>query len=278
MTPHKRRNLLIFCTIAISSGWIGYGFDRLTHTDSSSGNSLGAGIWLVLPLLCSLILRGFGGDGWHNAGFGLRLRGHLGWYGFAIIIFPAVTLLVLGCGLISGAVSFTHLGWGTLLVGSIAQLGPQLLKNFFEESAWRGYLTGTLLATKCSDVPLYLLIGFIWTVWHIPYYLFFLPEEIFTQLGLGRFLVMGLSFPIIFCWTIFYTEIYRATFSIWPLVLAHSIEDAFLNPLITSNMLRIAPGMHLMFNPVFGSLSMLIFLAVGLWLRHRRITQSIAKQ
>jgi hypothetical protein len=39
-----------------------------------------------------------------------------------------------------------------------------------------GYLTSQLLKLNLNDWKLYLIVGCVWTAWHIPYYLVFLPE------------------------------------------------------------------------------------------------------
>ncbi|MFC2486366.1 MAG: hypothetical protein ACFNUQ_07945, partial [Rothia dentocariosa] len=46
---------------------------------------------------------------------------------------------------------------GILLV----QIATQFIKNIFEESVWRAYLTNQLLKLKLSDLKIYLLVGFI---------------------------------------------------------------------------------------------------------------------
>ncbi|MDD4171804.1 MAG: CPBP family glutamic-type intramembrane protease [Syntrophomonas sp.] len=47
--------------------------------------------------------------------------------------------------------------------------------DIFEETAWRGYLTSQLLKFNLNDRKLYLIVGCVWVIWHIPYYMVFLP-------------------------------------------------------------------------------------------------------
>lgn len=68
----------------------------------------------------------------------------------------------------------------------LTQIGTQFIKNIFEESVWRANLTNQLIKLKLSDLKLYLLIGFIWWIWHLPYIMKFLSErEIQNTLPVG---------------------------------------------------------------------------------------------
>lgn len=60
------RNLTIFTILVIASGWIGRGLDILMGNPSK--DSLGMLLWLIIPLVVSLLLRAFAGDGWKDIG------------------------------------------------------------------------------------------------------------------------------------------------------------------------------------------------------------------
>ena len=53
----------------------------------------------------------------------------------------------------------------------LTQVGTQFIKDIFEESVWRAYLTNQLIELKLPDLKLYLLVGFIWWIWRNPKYL-----------------------------------------------------------------------------------------------------------
>ena len=53
-----------------------------------------------------------------------------------------------------------------------------VLKNVAEEGAWRGYLTPALIGRRLPDPWIWLVVGMIWGLWHIPYYLWFLDESL----------------------------------------------------------------------------------------------------
>lgn len=66
------------------------------------------------------------------------------------------------------------------------------VKNIFEEFTWRGCLVPYLEKTGMNDWFLYLVIGFVWGFWHITYYLFFLPDEYFTETSRPMMAVAGI--------------------------------------------------------------------------------------
>lgn len=96
-----------------------------------------------------------------------------------IVIF--LGLMAQGIRVIDVKVEFTaHLG---IL---LTQVGTQFIKDIFEESVWRAYLTNQLIELKLPDLKLYLLVGFIWWIWHLPYIMKFLSErEIQNTLPVG---------------------------------------------------------------------------------------------
>ena len=115
----------------------------------------------------------------------------------------------------------------------LTQIGTQFIKNIFEESVWRAYLTNQLIKLKLSDLKLYLLVGFIWWIWHLPYIMKFLSErEIHNTLPVGRFTFFLIGMITVACWTVMYTESFRITNSVWPLVIMHTMEDEVINPLL----------------------------------------------
>ena len=141
-----RRNLVIFATVSISIGWVGLWLNRLMANEAS-GHNLGMLLWLVVPALTGLLLRAVGGDGWSDAGLRPALSKNLGWYGFALLIYPVCLALSLGLGYVTGAISFaglSSLGLKTIVSLAGAAILGSFVKNIFEEFAWRGYLNPRL--------------------------------------------------------------------------------------------------------------------------------------
>ena len=167
-----RRNLIIFAAVSISIGWFGLWLNRMMANEAP-GQNLGMLLWLVVPALTGLLLRAVAGDGWSDFGLRPALKKNLGWYAFALLIYPACIALILGLGYATGAVSFaglSSLGIRTFvgLVG--AAVLASFVKNIFEEFAWRGYLTPRLDSLGLGVGASSVLVGLIWGAWHVPYW------------------------------------------------------------------------------------------------------------
>ena len=251
-------NTSIFVVVVVLSGWIGVLVDHIIGGPTQR-ETLGMTVWLVLPLLATILLRIFAKDGWKETGFKLNVKGNVRYYISSICIFPIVMLIVCFVGYAFGWIDLSNFK-GTEFIKVFAGMFLfNLFKNFFEESVWRGYLTEKLMHFNIKDWQLYLLVGGIWASWHIPYYMVFLPiEDIQQIINVSRFGFVLISFAIMICWSIMFTELYLATRSIWPCVLLHSMEDAIINPLI------------LLISPIVGIIPALLFLLVGFVLRRTR--------
>ena len=278
-----RQNIIIFAFFTTVCGWIGYLVDKLTgqaHYENIGTNvdrgSLSLLIWLVSPLICTIILRIFGGDGWKNAGFSINFKNNKKFYLISFLVYPVITLTVVLLGLITKGISFSNVNIGIMAYIGIllTQIAIQFIKNIFEESVWRAYLTNQLLKLKLSDLRLYLLVGFIWWVWHLPYIMLFLSEsEIQKTLPVGRVTFFLIGTIVVTCWTVMYTEIFRITESVWPLVIAHTMEDAVINPLLLLGIISVDKGQALFFSLSVGIIPTILYLAVGLSIRRWRKKQ-----
>lgn len=269
------RNLVIFTLVAILSGWLGVYIDTIIPSQPDE-ETLGMGIWLVLPLLAVIILRTFAGDGWRDAALKPRFKSNAAWYGVAFFIFPIVTTLTLLIGRLFGWVDFSNLNVTLFIPVFFNLLVLGFIKNIFEESVWRGYLTAKLIQLKLGDFSLYLIVGIIWSFWHLPYYMVFLPEATITAVlpvsPLAFFFIGLLTMTI---WTVMFTELFRLTNSIWPLVLLHAVEDALINPLVIDGYIHISHGKEFFISPITGIIPTALYLLVGLWLRNRRIKRTV---
>ena len=98
------RNLIIFSTIAITSGWFGLWLNTQIPSPSPQQN-LGVLFWLMAPFLTTFLLRGLGKDGWTDFGLKLNLRGNGFWYALSILIYPLTIILTIGLGAATGALS-----------------------------------------------------------------------------------------------------------------------------------------------------------------------------
>jgi len=180
--------------------------------------------------------------------------------------------LVIGRGL--GLITFPNFSLNTLgLVLRAFTLGllPQFIKNIYEEAAWRGYLAPKVYSLRLNDFVGHLIVGFVWVAWHIPYYLFFLDRAVlqnFTTLNMAAFIPV--SIVVMISWAMVYGEIRLLTNSIWPAVLMHMVEDAFLNQRFTEHHIQIIPGTDWLVSPMNGLISIFFFIALGVCLRQLR--------
>ena len=267
-----KRNLVIFTATILTIGWFGHGLDVLL--DRTGPESPGTLLWLVTPLVVTLLLRIFGGDGWKDFGVKLNIKRNVPWYVVAILVYPVLTALVLIVGATTGPIVFPDSSSNTvrLILRTFAAGFPALfVKNIFEETAWRGYLAPKIFSLRVNDFLGHFIVGIIWGAWHIPYYLFFLDRTVltsFTTLDLTVFVLFSIAAMI--TWAVVYGEIRFLTGSIWPVVLMHTVENALVNPLFTEHYIRISPGTDWLISPMNGLISIAIFLAIGIVLNRWR--------
>ena len=145
-----------------------------------------------------------------------------------------------------------------------------VLKNVAEEGAWRGYLTPALIGRRLPDPWIWLVVGMIWGLWHIPYYLWFLDESLIRSVWDVPPIVYALiAIAISICWAPLFTELRILSGSIWPGLIAHSITNLSQIPLSMGG-LPITSGWGLLVSPMVGIIPNAIVLAAGLGLWARR--------
>ena len=276
MKANKRtlRNVMLFSFVAVVCGWVGVGVDKLLG-QASNLESLGALIFISSPILCMVLLRLFGGDGWKDLPLKPNFRRNARWYLFAIVVYPVVIGITLFVGKLFGWVDVSKFSIAAYFPVFIAAFLPQCLKNIFEESVWRGYLTVKVEQLTQNEWLVYLVVALVWQVWHLPYYLILLDDAYLASFfPFGNVLFVVTSFVVIGVWTIMYTEIFFLSRSLLLVVLMHAMEDA-LNPLISDGFAVVSPDKALLVSPSFGLIPLLLYLVIGLWLR--RIRKSSAR-
>lgn len=276
MKANKRtlRNVMLFSFVAVVCGWVGVGVDKLLGQPSNL-ESLGALIFISSPILCMVLLRLFGGDGWKDLPLKPNFRRNARWYLFAIVVYPVVIGITLFVGKLFGWVDVSKFSIAAYFPVFIAAFLPQCLKNIFEESVWRGYLTVKVEQLTQNEWLVYLVVALVWQVWHLPYYLILLDDAYLASFfPFGNVLFVVTSFVVIGVWTIMYTEIFFLSRSLLLVVLMHAMEDA-LNPLISDGFAVVSPDKALLVSPSFGLIPLLLYLVIGLWLR--RIRKSSAR-
>jgi len=263
------RNVAIFSFIAVICGWIGVGVDKLLG-EPSNLESLGALIFIATPLLCTILLRLFGGDGWKDLPLKLKFKQNTFWYLFAFAIYPVVIGVTLFFGNLMGWVDASKFSIVAYLPIFAAAFWPEFIKNIFEESVWRGYLTVKMEQLTKNEWLIYLVVALVWQIWHLPYYLILLDDAYLAKFfPYGEVLFVITGFFVIGVWTIMYTEIFFLSRSLWLVILMHTMEDS-LNPLISEGFVNIPSEYNCLISPSLWIIPLTIYLCVGLYLRKIR--------
>ena len=266
-------NIGIFIFVVIICGWIGVLIDSVLPAQPE-GDSLGMGIWLILPLLTAFIIILFSKASRQGLGLKPNFKGNMKWYMVSVIIFPVVTVIVLLIGAATNWIDLSAFNSKSFILAFYSTLLINFVINFFEETAWRGYLTSQLVKLSLSDLKLYLIVACVWGLWHLPYYLVFLPEaDIRAVMPVSRAVYVVVAFTTFLSWTVMFTELFRVTNSVWPCVILHTVEDSLINPLVISGFISIAAGREILISPINGVITSIIYLAVGMGIRTYR-TQS----
>ena len=264
------RNIIIFVIVTLSCGWLGVWINTQSPSPSPQ-ESLGILIWILAPLFTVFLLRGFGKDGWADFGLRLHLKGNWGWYALAILIYPATIIMTLSLSTLFGASSHEQ-PLSDLLPIILVGFAASLVKNIAEEFAWRGYLTPRFNALGLSNFNNHMLTALIWGLWHIPYWIFFLGEDViksYTSIGTPWFIVLG--FVALFPTALVFGELRLKTNSLWPAFIAHNITNAISAQLIIEGFVKFKPNTDFIFSPnTDGIVMMILFWAVGLWMLKRR--------
>lgn len=276
MTKKAIRNMGIFIFFVIISGWIGVLVDSVL-IDQPEGDSLGMGIWLVLPLLTAFMIILFSKASWKDLGLKPNLKGNIKWYLASVLIFPVVTAIVLLIGKATDWIDLSQFNLNTFIVAFCSTLLINFIIDFFEETAWRGYLTSQLVKLNLSDLKLYLVVACVWALWHLPYYLVFLPEaDIRAVMPVSRAAYVVVAFTTFLSWTIMFTELFRVTKSVWPCIVLHTVEDSLINLLVISGYISISAGKEILISPINGIITSILYVIVGMGIRAYRIRSNNA--
>ena len=258
--------LVVFSVVVLGSGWIGLLVDdALGAAHSMKGQ--GSLVWIMTPLLVGAVLA-LSDPSLRRSYAVSWLPGRLRAYGVAIGVFPLSFVVAIAVGWAAGVLSPGGLGaFGSAVAVNVL---PTVLKNIAEEGAWRGYLTPALLRRRLPDPAVWLVVGVVWGVWHLPYYLWFLDESLLRSvLDVPPLIYALIAVPVTICWAPLFTELRILSGSIWPGLIAHSIANLSQIPL-TLGGLPIKPGWGLLVSPMVGIIPNAIVLAAGLGLWARR--------
>lgn len=270
MAARHRAKLIGLSAFTLASGWIGRGIDRVVPQPLEQDETLGMAFWLAGPLMGGALywisIREF------RIGMRPRLRAAWKQWCLAAVAFPVVSGAAIVAGRAAGVAQLGGLRPVALATTAATALPAALVKNVFEEFVWRGLLVTELLEQGLSDRLVHAASGGIWGLWHVPYYLHFLPrEQLRAVLDVPPSVFAGLAATAMLGWGVLFAELYRSAGSIWPAVLMHAVEDSFVNPLVLDGHVSFSSKpAAIVFSPVIGIVPTCAYAGLGLALRARR--------
>lgn len=262
------RNLVIMLVVTVGVGWLSLALNEAMGA-TSPDESLGMLLWMAAPCVTTLLLRLVASDGWRDLGLAPRPRSNLGWYSVSLLYYPVATALVLAIGGAFGAISFHGLvraGWGGVPQLVAMQLVASLLKSVFEEFSWRGYLTPKIDSLGVHPFVNHLIVGVVWSAWHIPYWTGLLSQASFestSRLGLTLFIVLNVIGLITSA--ILHGELRLATGSLWPPLILHCMGNGITLALLQDGLVKMSGRAKVVFAPGMagGLLSILLTALAG---------------
>ena len=264
-----KRNLVIFTTLVLGFAVLAGVFEQVTAPAGADSGTSGLGqlLWLLSPFGVSLLLRIFGGDGWSDLGIRPNFKGNGFWWWVSILVFPVVITITVLIGIWLGGIALNTNLLSEFLAAAFAGLLFVMIKNIFEEFAWRGYLAPKVYSLGMNSWLSHTIVGLVWGAWHLPFVLVLWPY--LTTEMLWYFVPLLLIGTI--SQSVVYGEIRLATESVWPAWVMHTIGNAFGNALLLSGFIQLAPGREYLFTPgAEGVLSVVLMFAAGYWLYQRR--------
>lgn len=222
------RNVIIFSgSVLLIGTFAGLNFHAM--------EGLGGLLFILSPLIVTIVMRSFAGDGWSDSGFRFGFSGNAKTYLSALVLFPLAFGVALTLGSLFGVAQFQS-GWSEKLIVAVL-LGalPVMIYAFSEEFAWRGYLEPKLVALGVSRKGRIALVGVVWGLWHVGYVL---AQPDYTALPFALFLPLFMM--AVFAMTAIYGVWREKTGSFWPAVLAHGVANTLAWPLLDVEVVQLS--------------------------------------
>lgn len=264
-----KRNLIIFIGLVLGLAALAGVIEPLTVSPDAEPGTPGLGqlLWIIAPLGVMLLLRIFGGDGWDDFGLRPNFKGNGFWWLVSILVFPMVITISLLIGALLGGLELDVNMFSTFVPALLMGLISAMIKNIFEEFAWRGYLAPKVYSLNMNIWLSHAIVGLVWGAWHLPFVFVFWPYLTANMLWYFVPLLLVGSFSQ----SVVYGEIRLATASVLPAWVMHTIGNAIGNTLLLGGFIQLSSGKELWFSPGAESvISIILMFAVGYWLHQRR--------
>ena len=264
-----KRNLVIFTVLVLGLAVLAGVIEPLTVPPGAEPGTPGLGqlLWIIAPLGVMLLLRIFGGDGWADFGLRPNFKGNGFWWLVSVLVFPVVITIPVLLGALLGGLELNVNMFSAFVAALLPGLISAMIKNVFEEFAWRGYLAPKVYSLNMNIWLSHAIVGMIWGAWHLPFvfvfWFYLTPDMLWTFVPL---LLVGT-----FSQSVVYGEIRLATASVLPAWAMHTIGNAIGNALLLSGFIQFDPGWELLVSPGAESVvSIISMFAIGYWLHQRR--------
>ncbi len=264
-----KRNLIIFIGLVLGLAALASVIEPLTVPPGAEPGTSGLGqlLWIIAPLSVMLVLRIFGCDGWGDFGLRPNFKGNGFWWLVSILVFPVVITISVLIGTLFGGLELDVNMLSVFMAALLPGLMAAMIKNIFEEFAWRGYLAPKVYSLNMNIWLSHAIVGLVWGAWHLPFVFVFWPY--LTANMLWYFVPLLLVGTI--SQSIVYGEIRLATASVLPAWVMHTIGNTIGNTLLLSGFIQLSSGKELWFSPGAESIvSIILMFAVGYWLHQRR--------
>ena len=266
---HTKRNLVIFTVLVLGLAALAGVIEPLTVPPGAEPGTPGLGqlLWIIAPLGVMLLLRIFGGDGWADFGLRPNFKGNGFWWLVSVLVFPVIITISVLLGALLGGLALNVNMFAGVVGALLTGLISALIKNIFEEFAWRGYLAPKVYSLNLNIWLSHAIVGMVWGAWHLPFVYVFWPY--LTPNMLWYFVPLLLVGT--FSQSVVYGEIRLATASVLPAWAMHTIGNAIGNALLLSSFIQFNPGWELLVSPgAEGVVSIVLMFAIGYWLHRRR--------
>ena len=263
-------------TIAIVGGaasWL-----ERTYPPADPEQSFAKLLWLVVPAIFAglFISRG---KWWPQVGLAPRFGTAGPWYLLALLGGPLISGALLLLSDLFGAAKFSPLSVSAQWTLSGHLLLPLLIKNLFEEFCWRGYFTPRFQETKMAGLPGHLVTGLIWAMWHLPYWLVFLPPiEVSFYGGLPVLPFIALAFVMLPLQSVFYGELRLVSGSVWPAYIFHVVANVLTFGMLRNAFIKIDGPLAILITPGSqGVLYSVALFAIGMaMMKYRKAAEKAA--
>jgi membrane protease YdiL (CAAX protease family) len=264
-----KRNIVIFTLAVLGLAVLAWIIEPFTVPPDAEPGTAGLGqlLWIVSPVLVMVLLRSFGGNCWSDFGLGPNFKGNGFWWWTSILYYPIIILVILLLGTLTGGLTIRTEQLSGAVPVLVTLLVSSLVKNIFEEFAWRGYLAPKVYSLKKNIWLSHAFVGLIWGLWHVPFVMALWPYLTPDMLPIFiPLLLLGCMSD-----SIVYGEIRLATNSVLPAWISHTVGNVVGNFLILNSVISLRSGQELFFTPGGeGIISTVLMLALGIWLHQRR--------